>query len=67
MAQIKHQYYSKGTAQKKSDITIDLTRPDIEVMRNWSKEQKEHLSEFLDQAKKSFQAFKKECRNCLKY
>lgn len=66
MAQSKHQYHRKGYEwHAKSDITVDLKRPDIVKMAQWTEKDREGLAEFIATCERSFKAFIDELKNQL--
>jgi hypothetical protein len=58
MPKIEHRFFRKGTSiQKRSDITIILSRPDMKNIETWSAQQKEATLTFLADAQKFFNTF----------
>lgn len=58
LMQAKYQYYQKGPDfQKRSDITIDLRRPDIKKIAKWTAQERAGLHDFIRRARASFNAF----------
>lgn len=67
MAQAKHQFYHRGhEVMKKADITIDLKRPEKEIMKEWTVEQKIAGRAFLNSVTAVFEAFKNEINEAIK-
>lgn len=60
MVQAKHQYFHKGEAQKRADITVDLRRLDKKKIAKWTTEERKHLKDFIISFEASFNAFKTE-------
>lgn len=60
MIQIKHQFYRKGTKySKRSDLTIELKRPDLEQLKKWDSAERSEALKFIEKVKKEFDAYEK--------
>ena len=54
----QRKFFRKGVEiQKKADITIDIRRPDKEVMKRWTEEQKVEAREFAVESLNGFKNF----------
>lgn len=50
MAQIKREYYIKGVAnQKRPDVTFEVRRPDMKILKNLPEIDRSQLAAFLTQ------------------
>jgi hypothetical protein len=64
MPKIKMQFYHKGVInQKRSDITMDLIRPDKDQIAKWTDEERDKAAKFMKTCEASFKAFKEEIIN----
>lgn len=59
-----HKYYNKGRVnQKRADIIIDFSRPDVKTLKNWTEQDREEAKKFLAFATETFENFKKAILN----
>lgn len=58
MAQSKHNYFRKGADwHAKSDITVNLKRPDVVKMAQWTEEERSGLPDYIATCEAVFKEF----------
>lgn len=65
--QIKYEYFPKGVDIGRSEIVVNLKRPQVDKMDKWTTEQKADAAKLLDAAEISFGAFIGELRSVVGY